>query len=76
VLGPNNANLPRLAEAMVGALGDGVEFCGEATAPRLVALLAATQASCGADVARAADALPPKKREMFQLLMSNGGRLP
>jgi hypothetical protein len=76
VLGPANANLPILAAAMVTALGDGVEYCGDATAPRLVALVGAAQASCGADVSRAAEALPPKKREMFQLLMSNGGRLP
>lgn len=76
MLGPANANLPRLAAAIVKALGQGVEFCGEATAPRLVALLGAARASCEADVARAAEALPAKQREMFQLLVANGGRLP
>jgi hypothetical protein len=76
ILGAGNANLPRLAAAIATALGHGVEFCGEAAAPRLVALLGAARASCEADVVRAAEALPPKKREMFQLLVANGGRLP
>lgn len=76
MLGAGHANLPRLAAAIVQALAHGVEFCGEATAPRLVALLGAARASCEAEVARAAEALPAKRREMFQLLVANGGRLP
>lgn len=78
ILGPGNANLPRLAAAMVLALGEGgLEYCGERGAPRLVALLAAAaQGPAGAEIARAAEGLPAKKREMFRLLMANEGRLP